>query len=121
MPLPDPHENELTVELDGNKVELLYNARAQIKAWTFQYNRLKQELMADLGDAYAGTVDGQKVIYYRPKDQYAIARLESDYPDLVAHFKKMEVKEVLDLQAFAAQHSDLLEKYRVRAFVERAP
>ena len=120
MALPDPHGNEMTVELDGDKVQLLYKAKAQIRAWTTYYNRLKQELTTALGDAYAGTVDGEKVIYYRPKDQYAITRLEADYPALVEHFRKLEVKEVLDVDAFKAQHSDILEKYRVRAFVERA-
>lgn len=119
MPLPDPHAGEATVELDGDKVQLLFKAKAQITAWMKEYNRLKQELMATLGDARAGTVGGEKVIYYRPKDQYAVSRLEADYPDLVGHFKKMEVKEFLDVEAFGAQHSDILEKYRVRAFVER--
>jgi len=119
MALPDPHGDELTVELDEDKVQLLYEAKAQVNAWRTEYYRLRQELMAVLGDAFAGTVGGQKVIYYRPKDQYAITRLESDYPDLVAHFRTVEVKEVLNIEAFRAQHSDILEKYRVRAFVER--
>lgn len=121
MPLPDPHEHEMTVELDRDKVKLLAEAKVAILKWTKYYNRLKRELMDALGDATAGTVDGSKVIYYRPKDQYAITRLEQDYPDLVAHFQRMEVKETLDVEAFAARHSDILEKYRVRAFVERAP
>jgi hypothetical protein len=120
MPLPDPNANEMTVELDRDKVKLLDEARVQIKAWTTYYSRLKTELIEALGDATAGTVDGEKVVYYRPKDQYAISRLEVDYPDLVEHFKKMEIREVLDVAAFGAQHPDILTKYRVRAFVERA-
>lgn len=120
MPLPDPNANEPTVELDRDKVKLLKEAKDAIAKWTAYYTRLKRELMDTLGDAYAGTVDGEKVIYYRPKEQYAISRLEADYPDLVVHFQKMEVKEVLDVEAFGAQHPDILERYRVRAFVERA-
>ena len=120
MPLPDPHENEMTVELDRDKVKLLKEAKDAILRWTKHYNRLKQELMASLGDATAGTVDGSKVIYYRPKDQYALGQLERDYADLVQHFMKLEVKEVLDVEAFRAAHSEILEKYRVRAFVDGA-
>lgn len=120
MPLPDPHANEPTVELDRNQVKLLNEAKAQIIAWTKHYNKLKTELMASLGDAYAGTVDGEKVVYYRPKDQYAITRLESDYPDLVEHFQKAEYREVLDVEAFGQAHPEILDRYRVRAFVERA-
>jgi len=120
MPLPDPNANEPTVELDRDKVKLLNEAKDAIVKWTAHYARLKAELITALGDATAGTVDGIKVIYYRPKDQYALTRLEKDYPDLVEHFKKVQVTEVLDLGAFSSQHSDILEKYRVRAFVERA-
>lgn len=120
MPLPDPYENEMTVELDPDKVQLLNEAKDAIRKWTAHYNRLKQELMATLGAAHAGTVNGEKVVYYRPKDQYAITRLEADYADLVQHFQRMEVKEVLDVEAFRAAHPDILERYRVRAFVERA-
>lgn len=120
MPLPDPYANEMTVELDPKTYKLLQEAKAQIQAWTKHYNKLKIDLMQVLGDAHAGTVDGEKVVYYRPKDQYAVSRLEADYPDLVAHFKKMEVREVLDLEAFRISHPDIADQYRVRAFVERA-
>jgi hypothetical protein len=119
MPLPDPYAGEMTAELDPDKFKLMEEAKAQIKAWTQHYNRLKTELIAALGDATAGTVNGEKVVYYRPKDQYAITRLEADYPDLVEHFKKMEFREVLDVEAFGSQHPDILDRYRVRAFVER--
>jgi hypothetical protein len=120
MPLPDPHASEMTVELDQDKFKLLEEAKAQVQAWMKHYNRLKEELIEAMGDATAGTVDGEKVVYYRPKDQYAVSSLERDYPDLVEHFKKMTFKEVVDVEAFGAQHPEILTKYRVRAFVERA-
>jgi hypothetical protein len=109
----------MTVEISPDKYKLLLEARRNVNGWMKEYNRLKQQLMEELGHAYAGTVDGEKVIYYRPKDQYALGRLEADYPDLVAHFKKMEVSEVLDVDMFRRAHAEILEKYRVRSFVER--
>lgn len=120
MPLPDPHANESTMELDPDKVKLLNEAKEAIRLWTIEYTRLKREILAAMGDAFAGTVDGEKVILHRPKDQYAIRSLENDYPDLVVHFKRMEVREVLDVDLFHSKHPDILERYRVRAFVERA-
>jgi hypothetical protein len=120
VPTPrDPHVNEPTQELDRDKVKLLLEAKEAIKAWVKFYNRLKTELIDTLGEATAGTVDGEKVVYYRPKDQYALKQLEADYPDLVTHFRKMEVREVLDMDAFGNAHPEVLERYRVRAFVER--
>jgi hypothetical protein len=119
MALPDPHANEPTVELDSDTVKLLYEAKEAVRAWTYEYNRLKRKLTEAMGDAFAGTVNGEKVVLYRPKDQYATKQLEADYPDLVEHFRHMEVREVLDVEAFGARHPDILAKYRVRAFVER--
>jgi hypothetical protein len=120
MPLPDPHAKEPTQELDPDKVKLLYEAKANMQGWAAEYNRLKRELTNTLGDAFAGTVGGEKVIYYRPRDQYALTALEKDYPDLVEHFKEAQVTYHINLERFRAQHSDILDKYQVRAFVERA-
>jgi hypothetical protein len=119
MPLPDPYANELTVELDPDKLKLLLDAKTNMQGWAAEYNRLKRELMESLGDATAGTVGGEKVVYYRPKDQYALSTLERDYPDLVEHFKEAKVTYVLDTERFGQQHPEILTKYRVRAFVER--
>ena len=119
MPLPDPHANEPTQELDADKVKLLYEAKANMQGWAAEYNRLKREVTDTLGDAHAGTVNGEKVIYFRPKDQYAVTRLEKDYPDLVEHFKEARVTYEVDMDRFRAQHPDIAALYRVRAFVER--
>jgi hypothetical protein len=120
MPLPDPHANEMTVELDRDKVKLLNEAKDAITKWTKYYTRLKKEIMEAMGDAFAGTVDGDKVILYRPKDQYAVTQLENDYPDLVEHFRIAKVVYEIDMDHFKERHPDIAEKYRVRAFVERA-
>ena len=118
MPLPDPHAGEMTVEIDRDKFKLYEEAVAAIKAWTEEANRLKAELIEILGDAYAGTVDGKKVVGHRPKDQYAIQRLRTDYPDLTKHFMRWKTEEVFDLDKFSQQHPEILEQYKVRAFVK---
>lgn len=116
MALPDPHAGELTVEIDRDKYQLWQDAIAAAKAWMEEANRLRDELEATMGDAYAATVDGRKVITYRPKDQYAVTRLKADYPQLVEHFTRHKVEPFVDMVSFAASHPDIAEKYRVRAF-----
>lgn len=120
MPLPDQHANESTVEVDRDLVKLLRQASEAITAWEKERERLKLKLIEQMGDAYAGTVDGVKVVSYRPKDQYALGRLQKDYPDLVSHFMTWKTREVLDLDRFSASHAEILEQYKVRAFVELA-
>lgn len=121
MSLPDPHANEPTVELDPDKVRLLREAKDAIEKWTAHHDRLQAELIAALGPATAGTVNGVKVIYYRPKKQWAIKSLMDDYSDLTQHFMRTQVKEVFDANAFGVAHPEILDKYRVRQFVERSP
>lgn len=118
MPLPDPHAGESTVELPEDLWSAYDQALATLKQWTEYVNELKARMLKELGDAYAGTVNGKKVISHRPKDQYAIARLRDDYPDLTAHFMRWKTEEVFDQEAFGAQHPEILEQYKVRALTK---
>jgi hypothetical protein len=118
MPLPDPHANEPTQELDRDKVKLYQEAKAAVKAWTEEMNRRKKALIEELGNAFAGTVDGEKVVTYRPKEQYAISTLVRDYPDLTQRYFEHKVEQVFNMDKFHEQHPEIAEKYRVRAFVD---
>ena len=118
MPLPDPHAGEMTVEINRDTYKLYQEALAAVKAWTEELNRLKATLVAELGDAFAGTVDGQKVVAHRPKDQYALTRLRQDYPDLTEHFMKWKTEQVFDVEAFGKQHAEVLDQYQVRALIQ---
>jgi hypothetical protein len=118
MPLPDPHANEETVELDKLKWKLYQEAKNAVVLWTEELNRRRAVILKDMGDAFAATVDGEKVAYHRPKDQYAINRLVKDHPDLAAHFFKPKLKEEFQTEAFAKAHPEIAEQYRVRPFVD---
>lgn len=118
MPLPDPHVNEPTREVDRDTYRLLQEAKAAVFAWTAEFNRLKAKFLEEMGDAFAATIDGEKVYTYRPKDQYAVSRLIKDYPDLTEHFFETQRQSVFNVDRFREAHPDIAEKYRVRALVE---
>lgn len=118
MPLPDKHADEPTVAIDADLFFKWQQAKASVAAWTVEYERLKKLVYAQVGDAFAATVDGEKVLTYRPQVNYADARLRKDYPDLTEHFMTMKVETVFDVDAFAAHHPEIAEKYRVRALKE---
>ena len=116
MPLPDPHADEPTKELDRDIIKLWREAKAAEKAWKAEAERLYKRLTAEIGDAYAATVDGEKVLAYRPKSAYAEGRLQRDYPDLTEHF--MEYRAAFNVWEFAKAHPDIADQYRIRALVD---
>lgn len=118
MAIPDPYANEPTTEVDPDLYEQYQKAKIAVKLWTEQLEDLKRKLQDSLGDAHAGTVDGRKVVSYRPQDRYASARIIKDYPDLVTHYFRITAKQEFQVDHFVSQHPDIAEQYRIRAFVE---
>lgn len=118
MPLPDPHADEPTVEVDRDTVKLMQEAKANAKAWTEEYERLRKKFEVELGDAYAATVDGEKVYTYRPKEAYAEARLRKDYPDLTAHFMEYAYVNQFNFDKFKQAHPDIAKLYQSRQLNE---
>lgn len=118
MPVPDLWSTESTVEIDQDKYKLWLEARDAVKAWEAEAARLANEIAESLQGATAGTIDGRKVCSYRPKNQWAVKRLQAEYPDLTRHFMKPRISDILDVEAFAVAHPDIAEQYRVREFRE---
>lgn len=114
-PLPDPHAGEPTREVNPDLVARLDAAKDAVKSWTAEVVRLSTRLREEMGDAYAATVGGIKVYSYRPQDNYAVARLRKDYPELTEHFLKHEMTVSLDIALFARAHPEIAEQYRIKA------
>lgn len=116
MPLPDKHADEPVQELNESTWHRYQEAVAAMKGWEEIANKLQALLLEEMGNAYAGTVNGKKVIAHRPKEQVAWRRLQDDYPDLVPHFMMWKTEHKFDGERFAEAHPEIVERYRVRAF-----
>jgi hypothetical protein len=112
----DPHLNEPVAALDPDVHGLYLVAKENAKAWQAEADRLELILNEQLGDAYAGTVNGFKVVTHRPTATYRIKALVEENPQLAQHYFKKVVKDEFDVAAFGAQHADVLERYRSRSF-----
>jgi hypothetical protein len=116
MPLPDRHANEPTVELDQDLYKYYLEAVDAVDRWEKELKRRRARLEEQLGANFAGTVNGVKVITYRPTAKYAEARLIKDFPDLTSHFFRTVVKEEFQIQDFATSHPEIADQYRTRSF-----
>lgn len=116
MALPDPYVNEPTAEVPRDLVRQWVQARDNAAHWKKEQDRIQEELALIVGDAHAGTLDGEKVFTYRPIDRYAETRLIKENPDLTEHYFQATVVDKFNLAAFKAQHPEVAEKYRSRQF-----
>lgn len=116
MALPDPHADELSVELDSDLIKLYRQAKVNAQGWKTEEDRLRKRIEESLGDAFAGTVDGEKVVTYRATSGYAEARIRNDFPELVQHYMRPVTKDEFDMELFAKAHPEIAEKYRIRSF-----
>lgn len=116
MALPDKYENEDVVEIPAELFHELQEATQHAAGWAKIRDGYKTKIRALIGRAQAATVDGVKVVTYRPSDKWAEARIIKDHPDLAEHFMKIEPREVFDMEAFRLRHPEIAEAYRVRQF-----
>lgn len=116
MALPDKYENEETVEIPADLYASLLEAAAHADGWAKIRDGYKKRLQMLIGKANAGSVDGVKVITYRPSNKWAEARIIKDHPDLAEHFMREVRREVFDIEAFRLRHPEIAEAYRVRQF-----
>jgi hypothetical protein len=118
VPTPDKHDNEPVVEISKDYYQLWREAQTNAKGWEQEAKRLRGILEESIGDAYAATVDGEKVVTYRPGNSYATVKLQEAYPDLTTHYMVRKYVTELDMTAFAAAHPEIAEQFRVRSFRE---
>lgn len=116
MALPDPYVNEPTVEVTRDKVRQWIQARDAVAQWKKIEEEARRALEEEVGDAWAGTLDGEKVFTYRPIDRWAEARLMKEQGELTQHYIKPQVIDVFDLASFRAQHPDVADRYQSRQF-----
>lgn len=115
-PVPDKWADEPVVELDPNLKAQYDFCIAEAKKWTDQANKLKDQIISQMGTATAALVGGQKVATYRPTSGYAEASLRRDYPELTQHFMRDEVRSVFNIELFAKLHPEIADKYRTHQF-----
>jgi len=115
---PAPYADEPTQEIDRAIFAKWQEARSNADAWMKEAQRLRAHLESMIGDSFAATIDGIKVLTYRPGSKYATAAIRRDYPDLTQHFMTTRLVEELDVDRFLMVHPEIAEKYRVRSFRE---
>ena len=109
-------ETESVVQIPPDVWAEYEMALAKQASWNKYVSLLQDQIKQILGDAHAGMVGTRKVATYRPVDTYRIKALLEEYPELAQHFERQVTKTEFDVNAFDAQHHEILEKFRTRSF-----
>lgn len=103
------------------KFQDLADAKAKVKMyrknlsqWEEYAKGLEKEIAKAMGNATRGVIDGQDVVVYEPKDQFAPARFAKDYPDLAEVFTVTTVTRELDWRALLAKEPEIAGPYQTR-------
>lgn len=114
-----------TVDLGAHRGELAKLAEAHkkvaeikenLKQWEAYLDTLKAGIVARLGDAEAGVLDGREVVTYKAKKQFRHAQFTKDHPDLAAMFTRKQVVETLDWEVLLKAEPQLAGGYVTKVF-----
>lgn len=111
----DQYADEPAVEIDAHLLTAWRAAKSAISQWEAEEKRLRELLEKQIGDAHAGLVDGEKVIYHRPIKTYRVKALLAENAELASHYY-VPGPEVFAMDRFAKAFPEIAEKYRSRAF-----
>jgi hypothetical protein len=114
----DKNKDEPTQEISKDLYVNWLEAKTAAAAWAKLEKGYRDQLEQQIGDAFAATVDGEKVISYRPANGYAEAALRQAYPDLAQHYVHTITKseEVFDMDLFARAFPEVAARFRIRPF-----
>lgn len=121
MAVPEKHDDETRTEVQGDLYADWIRAREQAKIWEAKKKALEAQLLAQMGQATGGTVNGRVVCTYRYKDHYAVAALVRDNPALTEHYMTDYTVSRLDIDKFVLVHPEIARKYQVREFRVAGP
>lgn len=86
-----------------------------IKFWEDRRDKIKEQLSKVMGDAEIGTVDGEPVFFYEPKDQFRGGDFKKQFPDLARMYTRPVTVVKFDEAAFRHDRPDMWAEFRVRA------
>jgi hypothetical protein len=116
MAVQGPHDKEPTVEIPLELFRKYQEARRNREDWASWEKHYADQIQALMGNAPAATVDGKKVLSWRPSEKWSEVGIKREYPEIAQHFEITREVTTFDVKAFVAQHPDLAEPFRSRSF-----
>lgn len=108
------HRDELKKLADAQRK--ITEIKENLKQWEAYLDTLKAGIVARLGDAEVGLLDGREVVTYKAREQFRHAQFAKDHPDLAALFMQQKAIDVLDWKALLRAEPQLAGGYVTKVF-----
>jgi hypothetical protein len=92
-------------------LEEIAECQESVDYWKKRQAKLEETLAALLGDSELGTVNGEKVVTFKPVDRFKGAEFAKQYPDLSQAYMHEETKRVVDVQLLRIARPDLYSEF----------
>src|SRR5678815_5044356 len=109
-------DKEPTVEIPLELFRKYQEARRNREDWASWEKHYADKIQELMGDKPAATVDGKKVLSWRPSEKWSEVGIRREYLEIAQHFDVTREVTRFDVKAFVAQHPDLAEPFRSRSF-----
>lgn len=111
----DKYAHEPTTEISEDLYFRWYALHEEIKEKTRELERLADCIQEEIGSAHAATINGVKVLTYRPVNRYREADLRREYPELTDAFIKPKIIDTFDMSTFVNKYPEIAKLYQSRS------
>lgn len=113
--LPVPEEETRSLDAHEAKLRKLAECSEHLRFWKAEYEKVKGELEAIMGDATVGTFAGSPVLTYRFEERFRGSDFRAKYPDTYRSYVTEVTEKKFNLELFKLSRPDLYEEWKVRA------
>ncbi len=111
---PRPEDESVALDDYIPVLEAWHEASVRIKELNAEIEKYKTLLTKVMGDAVIGTVDGVKVLDFKPIESFNGKEFEKRFPETYRFYVREVTTKTLDKSAIQATRPDLWEQFQSR-------
>lgn len=107
------------LEQEAEAAKKVTDYKRTAEQWKVRRDRTRQAIIAAMGGAPKGVIDGEEVVTVGRRDQFAHARFISENPDLAKLYMRERTEAYLDVEALNLLEPELAAQYWGTTFTNK--
>jgi hypothetical protein len=110
--MTEPIETPIALDQHVDLLRRLNEATKARMGWAKIEADLKEQLAKLLGDAYEGTVNGERAFERKPIDQFNTTNFKKEEPDQAKFYTRTKEVEVIDIDLIKRTNPDMYHRFQ---------